>query len=101
MAPVVNSNGAEAVPSLSTWRISYVVLGSIPATRKFSLFPVPQGSVLVLRQDGWSLATLNSTCSVPAEQGGALYRATRGLSIGVMTAWDPVTRELTTSETTA
>src|SRR3954468_696379 len=93
IAPVVKNCGAEPVPSLRTSRISYVVLGSMPATKKFVLFPGTTGSVLVFLQDGESPATLNCTNTEPAEEGGALYRATRGLSVGVMTAWDPLTRE--------
>src|SRR5437588_12509044 len=100
-APVVKSRGAEPVPSLRTSRISYVVLGSMPATKKFVLFPGATGSVLVFLQDGESPATLNWTNSVRAEEGGALYRATRGLSVGVMTAWEPVTRDATASTATA
>src|SRR5580765_2155408 len=84
--PVVNSRGTEPVPSLRTSRISYVVLGSMPATKKFVLFPGTTGSVLVFRHAGWSPATLNWTNTEPAEVGGALYRATRGLSVAVMTA---------------
>src|ERR1700680_1626056 len=99
--PVVNSKGAEPVPSLRTSRISYVVLGSMPATKKFVLFPGTTGSVLVFRQDGESPATLNWTNSVRAEDGGALYRATSGLSVGVITASKPVTREATASAATA
>src|SRR6478609_5156506 len=100
-APVVNSRGTEPVPSLRTSRISYVVLGSMPATKKFVLFPGTTGSVLVFLQDGESPATRNWTNTEPADEGGALYRATRGLSVGVMTAWDPVTRDATASDTTA
>src|SRR5260370_6040370 len=99
-APVVKSCGAEPVPSLRTSRISYVVLGSMPATKKLVLFPGTTGSVLVFLQDGESPATLNWTNTEPAEEGGALYRATRGLSVGVMTAWDPVTRDATASTAT-
>ena len=73
----------------------------MPATKKFVLFPDTTARVSVFRQDGWSLATLNWTNSVCAEVGGALYRATRGLSVGVMMACDPVTREATSSKTTA
>src|SRR5438034_7923417 len=101
MDPVVKSSGAEPVLSLSTSRIAYVVLGSMPATKKFVLFPGTTGSVLVFLQDGESLATLNWTNTEPAEEGGALYRATRGFSVGVMTACDPVTRDATASATTA
>jgi hypothetical protein len=39
--------------------------------------------------------------TVAAEEGGTLYRATTGLSDGVMTAAEPVTREATVSHTTA
>src|SRR6266705_296414 len=73
----------------------------MPATKKFVLFPGTTGSVLVFLQDGESPATLNWTNSVRAEVGGALYRATSGLSVGVMTASDPATREATPSVTTA
>src|SRR5689334_11660086 len=100
-APVVKSRGVEPVPSPRTSRISYVVLGSMPATKKFVLFPGTTGSVLVFLQDGESPATLNWTNSVRAEEGGALYRATSGLSVGVTTACDPVTRDATASTTTA
>src|SRR3989442_3660841 len=98
--PVVNSKGAEPVPSLRTSRISYVVLGSMPATKKFVLFPGTTGTVLVFLQDGESPATLNWTNTESAEVGGALYRATRGLSVGVMTGWEPVTRDATASTAT-
>src|SRR5204863_5444611 len=101
ITPVVNRRGADPVPSLSTSRISYVVLGSMSATKKFVLFPGTTGSVLVFLQDGESPATLNWTNTVRAEEGGALYRATRGLSVGVMTASDPVTRDTTASAITA
>src|ERR1700756_1647156 len=97
MPPVVKSRGAEPVPSLRTSRISYVVLGSMPATKKFVLFPGTTVSVLVFRQDGESPATLNWTNSVRADVGGALYRATSGLSVGVMTASVPATRDATAS----
>src|SRR5438132_13300703 len=73
----------------------------MPATKKFVLFPGTTGSVLVVLQDGESPATLNWTNCVRAEEGGALYRATSGLSVGVMTACDPVTRDATASATTA
>src|SRR5947208_7641715 len=99
--PFVTSRGAEPVPSLRTSRISYVVLGSMPATKKFVLLPGTTAIVLVFLQDGESLATLNWTNTEPAEVGGALYRATRGLSVGVITAWDPVTRDATASTATA
>src|SRR6266849_6781909 len=96
MAPVVKSKGAEVVPSLNTCRIWYVVLGSIPATKKFVLSPGTTASVLVSRQDGLSPAWLNWTNTVPASKdGGTLYRATRGLDVGLMTASEPVTREST------
>src|SRR5262245_7548062 len=96
-APVVKSCGAEPVPSLRTSRISYVVLGSMPATKKFVLFPGTTGSVLVFLQDEDSPATRNWTNSDRADEAGALYRATSGFSVGVMTASDPVTRDATAS----
>src|SRR5262249_13566425 len=98
---VVKNRGAEPVPSLSTSRISYVVLGSMPATKRFVLFPGTTGSGSVFRQDGWSPATANWTKTVLAEEGGTLYKATRGLSVGVTTGCDPDTREATASVTTA
>src|SRR5258707_8529112 len=101
MLPVVKSSGAEPVPSLRTSRISYVVLGSMPATKKFVLFPGTTGSVLVFLQTEESPATRNWTNSDCAEEAGALYRATRGLSVGVMTASDPVTRDAIASTATA
>src|SRR5438045_1403562 len=95
MPPVVKSRGSEPVPSLCTSRISYVVLRSMPATKKLVLFPGTTASVLVFLQDGESPATLNWTNTEPADEGGALYRATSGLSVGVMTASEPVTRDAT------
>ena len=62
------------MPSLRTSRISYVVLGNMPATKKFVLFPGTTGSVLVFLQDGESPARLNWTNSVSAEEGGAPTR---------------------------
>src|SRR6266852_2257887 len=99
--PVVKSRGSEPVPSLSTSRISYAVLGSMPATKKFVLFPGTTGSGLVFRQDGESPATLNWTNTVAADEGGTLYKATSGLSVGVTTGSDPVTRDATASAITA
>jgi hypothetical protein len=78
-----------------------VVFGSIPATKKLVLFPGTTASVLVFRHAGWSLATANWTNTDPAADGGTLYKATRGLSVGVMTGCDPVTREETASAATA
>src|SRR5213078_3118326 len=101
MLPVVKDKGAEPVPSLRTSRISYFVLGSMPATKKFVLLPGTTAIVLVFLQDGESPATLNWTNTEPAEVGGALYRATSGLSVGVITACDPVTRDATASTATA
>src|SRR5207247_9989254 len=89
------------VPEPRTARISQGGLGSMPATKKFVLLPGTTGSVLVFLQDGESPATLNWTNTEPAEVGGALYRATSGLSVGVMTASDPVTRDTTASAITA
>src|SRR5262249_42148632 len=95
--PVVKSRGAEPVPSLNTCRIWYVVLASMPATKKLALFPGSTARVAVFRHAGWSPAAANCTNTVAAEDGGTLYRATSGLSVGVMTASDPVTREATES----
>src|SRR4051812_38540869 len=93
--PVVKSWGDEPVPSLSTCRISYVVLGSMPATKKFVLFPGTTARASVFRQAGWSPATENWTKTVSAGVGATLYRATSGLGVGVTTSWVPVTREAT------
>ena len=74
--PVVKSrgNGEACSPSPPTWTISYVVLASIPATRKFRLRPRSQGSALV-RVHGASgdrCAGRNRTWTLPSWQGGAL-----------------------------
>src|SRR4029079_17875064 len=89
---------------LNKSRIWQVVLGSMPPTKKFVLFFGLLVRSLVLRHDGWAPATLNSTCTLPCGPGpgwvgGTLYRATRGLSVGVMTDCDPVTRDATASAT--
>src|SRR5262245_60546160 len=101
MFPVVKSMGAEPVPSLNTCRISYVVLGNMPATKTFVLLPGTTARVSVFRQAGGSPATLNWTKTVPAEDGGTLQRATSGVEVDVTTACAPVTREATMSATTA
>src|SRR5262245_47774160 len=99
--PVVKSRGAEPVPSLKTCRIWYVVFGSIPATKKLVLVPGTTGRMSVFRHAGWSPATANWTKTVSADEGGTLYKATRGLRVGVTTACDPDTREATVSTATA
>src|SRR5262245_53050271 len=101
MLPVVKSRGAEPVPSLKTWRIWYVVFGSMPATRKLVLLPGTTARASVFRHAGRSPATANWTKTVAADEGGTLYRATRGLGVGVTTACAPVPREATSSVTTA
>ena len=71
----------------------YVVLGSMPATMKLVLSPGTMGSGAVVVQDGVEPSGLNSTyIELPAE-GGALYRATRGLDVGLITAPVPTTRD--------
>src|SRR5262249_18112148 len=80
---------------------SYVVLGSIPPTTKFLLAPITHGSGFVRTHGPSSLAGLNATTIEPWLHGGALYRATRGLSVGVTTASADVARGFTASETTA
>jgi hypothetical protein len=92
-APVLNVNGAEVVPSSRTCLTRYVVSGSILATRKLVLSPGTMGSGAVLRQDGLGPTGLNWTYIELPEEGGALYRATRGLDVGLTTAPDPTTRE--------
>ena len=70
----------------------YVVSGSRPATRKLVLSPGTTGSGAVARHDRFGSGRLNSTCIEPPEEGGALYTATRGLDVGLITAPDPTTR---------
>src|SRR5258708_6042633 len=43
MPPVVKSRGSDPGPALRTSRISYVVLGSMPAPKKMGLFPRTTG----------------------------------------------------------
>ncbi len=91
--PVVNARGAEIVPSFRTCLMRYVVLGSMPATMKLVLCPGTMGSGAVLCQDRLGPCWLNWTyIELPAE-GGALYRATRGLDVGLITALVPTTRD--------
>ena len=67
----------------------YVVLGSMPATMKLVLSPGTIGSGAVFCQDGLGPSWANWTyIELPAE-GGALYRATRGLDVGLTTAAGP------------
>jgi len=91
--PVVNARGAETVPSFRTSLIRYVVLGSMPATRKLVLFPGTMGNGAVLVQDGLGPRGLNWTYIELPGEGGALYRATRGLAVGLITALVPTTRD--------
>src|SRR5262249_49530435 len=93
--------GSDPVPSLNTCRISYVVLGSMPATKKLVLFPGTMVRMSVFRHAGWSPATANWTKTVAADEGGTLYIATSGLRVGVTTACDPDTRGATSSTATA
>jgi hypothetical protein len=51
------------------------------------------GSAAVELQGWMEPRGLNSTCIELPEEGGALYRATRGLDVGLTTALDPTTRE--------
>ena len=71
----------------------YVVSGSMPATRKLVLSPGTMGSGAVELQDWLEPSGLNSTCIELPGEGGALYRATRGLDVGLTTAPVPTTRE--------
>jgi hypothetical protein len=71
------------------------VSGNIPATRKLVLSPGTTGKWAVDLQ-GWPEPSgWNSTYIELPEDGGALYRATRGLDVGLTTAVDPVIREVT------
>jgi hypothetical protein len=72
IAPVVKKSGAEPVPSLNTCRISYVVLGNIPAMKTLVLFPGTPVRTSVFRQAGWSLTIANWTKTDSAEDGGTL-----------------------------
>src|SRR5262245_15167212 len=101
MLPDVKNNGSEPVPSLKTCRISYVVLGNIPAMNTFVLFSGTTARVSVFRHAGCSPATANCTNTVFTEEGGTLYNATSGLAVRVTTACNPVTRDITSSVTTA
>ena len=86
--PVVKVRGAEATP-LFTLRMRYVVLGSMPATRTLVLFPGTMGCAEVLVHDGLASSGLNCTYIEVPEEGGALYRATRGFVVGLTTALFP------------
>jgi hypothetical protein len=91
--PVLNVSGAEVVPSFRTCLMRYGVSGRMPATRTLVLSPGTMGCSAVELQ-GWSEPSgRNSTCIEPPGEGGALYRATRGLDVGLTTALDPTTRE--------
>src|SRR5262245_43058626 len=72
MLPVVKNRGSEPVPSLKTCRISYVVLGSMPAMKTLVLFPGTMARKSVFRHAGCSPATANCTNTVFAEEGGTL-----------------------------
>jgi hypothetical protein len=70
--PVVNAKGAETVPSFRTCLMRYVVLGSIPATRKLVLSPGTIGSGAVLFQDRVGPSWLYWTYIELPVEGGAL-----------------------------
>src|SRR4051795_6064419 len=91
--PVVNSSAAEVVPSFRTCLMRYVVLGSMPATMKLVLSPGTMGCSAVLLQDGLEPSWANWTYIELPEEGGALYRATRGLDMGLTTALVSTTRD--------
>jgi hypothetical protein len=93
--PVVNVRGLEVVPSLRTSLMRYGVLGSRPATKKLVLSAGTTGCGAVFRQDGLGPAGLNWTYIELATAGGALYKATRGLDVGLTTALLPTTRVFT------
>ena len=69
------------------------MFGSMPATRKLVLFPGTMGSGAVERQGWLEPSGLNWTYIESPEEGGALYRATRGLDVGLITAPGPETRD--------
>src|SRR5262249_56652645 len=87
----------DAVPCPRRCRGLLGVVGSVAGSKKFGPFPGRGGGVLGFSQEGDSPATRNWTNSDRAEEAGALYRATSGFSVGVMTASDPVTRDATAS----
>src|SRR3954469_6805965 len=92
MLPVVNARGVETVPLSRTCLISYVVFGSMPATMKLVLCPGTMGIETVLRQVREGACWANSTCIDAPVEGGALYRAIRGLDMGEITALLPTIR---------
>jgi hypothetical protein len=93
-SPVVNARVAEIVPSSRTCLMRYVVSGSMPATMKLVLSPGTMDCVAVRSQDSEEPIWANWTyIEVPGE-GGALYRATKGLDMGLITALLPVTRDV-------
>jgi hypothetical protein len=68
---VVKLSGKDEDPSLITCAISYVVVGNMPATRKFLLRPRTRGNVFVDIPGASfeSAAALNLTSIVPSSQG--------------------------------
>jgi hypothetical protein len=91
--PVLYAKEVETAPLLRTSLMRYVVLGNMPATMKLVLFPGTIGSWEVSVQVGTGLSGLNWTYIEVPEEGGALYRATSGLDIGLITALVPGTRD--------
>ena len=70
----------------------------MPAMKKLVLFPGTTARASVFRHAGSAPATANWTKTVPAAEGGMLYKATSGLAVGVTTACDPVSRDIVPPE---
>ena len=64
----------------------------MPATMKLVLSPGTMGSGEVFCQDRVGPCWANWTYIEAPGEGGALYRATRGLAMGLTTALSPTTR---------
>src|SRR5580704_8341200 len=64
----------------------------MPATMKLVLSPGTMGSGEVFCHDRFGPCLANWTYIEAPVEGGALYRATKGLAIGLTTAVSPVTR---------
>jgi hypothetical protein len=92
--PVVNVREVEVVPSLRTYLMRYVVLGSMPVTRKLVLSPGTIDPGEVLSHVGLDTSGLYWTYIELPEEGGALNRAMRGLEVELTTGLEPVIRVL-------
>ena len=80
--PVVNVKGAETVPSFRTYLMRYVVLGSMPATRKLVLSPGTMGSGAVIFQDWSEPSRLELDVHRTAGGGGRAVEGDQGIGRG-------------------